>query len=179
MGAAMAAVGALALVAAVHGPLRGQDRAMRPPAQNLFEKSQDLGTVLHPGTTEFNAERRTYTLTASGENIWGTQDAFQFAWKKMSGDVELSADISFNGMGVNPHRKAVLMIRQRLDADSPYVDAALHGSGLIALQYREAKGGTTTEIETMASVYNNGLPVATFFRPTAFACVPRRCACAS
>ena len=186
MGPAMAGVGALALVAALHSPAsafsddarsyvadaahatnaasafeREQDRAIRPPAQNLFEKSQDIGTVVHAGATQFVSRVPAYFMNASGDNIWGTSDALQFAWKKMSGDVALTADISFVGKGVNPHRKAVLMIRQSLDADSPYVDAALHGSGLLALQYRETKGGITTEIETMAPIYKDGLPLMT------------------
>ena len=122
----------------------------------LFDASADVGTVLHPGTTK-NVSPNSYMLSASGENIWGTADAFQFAYKKMSGDIELSADISFVGAGTNPHRKAVLMIRQSLDANSPYVDAALHGSGLLSLQYRDVAGGPTTEIETLAP--QTGLPL--------------------
>jgi TolB protein len=38
------------------------------------------------------------------------------------------------------------MIRQTLDADSAYVDAALHGDGLTSLQSREEKGGATHEV---------------------------------
>ena len=40
------------------------------------------------------------------------------------------------------------MIRQSLDADSPYVDAALHVVGLTSLQSRQEKGGATHEIGT-------------------------------
>src|SRR4030095_9373337 len=40
------------------------------------------------------------------------------------------------------------IIRQNLDADSPYADAALHGDGLTSLQYREVKGGPTREIQS-------------------------------
>ena len=117
----------------------------------LFEGHQDVGTVLHPGSAEYDAARRIYTLTGSGENMWFTADAFQFVWKKVSGDVTLAADIGFLGKGVNEHRKAVLMIRQSLDADSAYADLALHGSGLTSLQYRDAKGGTTHEIQSSVS----------------------------
>jgi Tol biopolymer transport system component len=69
----------------------------------------------------------------------------------MSGDVTLTADISFLGKGVNEHRKAVLMVRQSLDADSAYADVALHGSGLTSLQYREEKGSATHEIQANVS----------------------------
>ena len=83
---------------------------------------------------------KNYTVTGSGNNMWMTGDEFQFAWKKMSGDISITANITFYGLGGNAHRKAVLMIRQSLDGDSVYVDAALHGNGLTALQYREEKG---------------------------------------
>ncbi|HQI28594.1 MAG TPA: hypothetical protein PLT20_10965, partial [Sedimentisphaerales bacterium] len=45
-------------------------------------------------------------------------------------------------------RKAGWMIRQSLDAGSPYVDAVVHGDGLISLQYRQVQGGTTEEIQS-------------------------------
>jgi len=67
-------------------------------AQNplgIFENHQDVGTVLHPGSATFDPSKATYTLRGSGENMWSTQDEFQFAWKKVSGDVELTANVSF------------------------------------------------------------------------------------
>jgi TolB protein len=114
----------------------------------MFEAHRDVGTVLHAGSTDFDASTKTYTITGSGNNMWGTQDDYQFAWKKMSGDVTLAANISFIGLGGVPHRKGVLMIRQSLDADSVYVDAALHGNGLTALQFRDEKGAVTHDIES-------------------------------
>jgi TolB protein len=114
----------------------------------MFEDHGDVGKVLHPGTTEYDTTAKTYMVTGSGNNMWMTEDDFQFAWRKMSGDVSVTANISFFGVGGNAHRKAVLMIRQSLDSDSIYVDAALHGNGLTALQYREEKGGITKDIES-------------------------------
>jgi TolB protein len=116
-----------------------------------FENHGDIGTVLHPGAATYDAAHKSYTLAGSGENMWFTTDAFQFVWKKVSGDATLAADISFIGAGVNPHRKAVLMVRQSLDADSAYADLALHGSGLTSLQYRDAKGAATHEIQANIS----------------------------
>ena len=120
-------------------------------AAGIFENHGDVGTVLHPGAVEFDAAKQTYAISGSGENMWFGSDAFQFAWKKMSGDVTLTADINFSGKGVNEHRKAVLMIRQSLDADSAYADVAVHGNGLTSLQYREEKGATTHEIQANIS----------------------------
>jgi len=117
----------------------------------IFEGHGDIGTVLHEGSVEYNSAKRSYTIAGSGENMWFGNDAFQFAWKKVSGDLTLTADISFLGKGVNEHRKAVLIIRQSLDADSAYADAALHGSGLTSLQFREEKGAATHEIQANIS----------------------------
>src|SRR5262249_25603427 len=44
-----------------------------------------------------------------------------------------------------------LMIRQGLDADAAYVDVALHGDGLTSLQFREAKGAATHEVQSNVS----------------------------
>lgn len=117
----------------------------------IFEGSGDVGTVLHPGSAEYDVSSGSYALTASGENIWFKTDALQFVWKKMSGDVTLTADISFPTTTGNPHKKAVLMLRQNLDADSVYADVALHGNGMTALQYRDEKGGLTREIQANLS----------------------------
>jgi Tol biopolymer transport system component len=83
--------------------------------------------------------------------MWATADAFQFAWKKMSGDVEITADVQFTNLTGNEHKKAVLMFRQSLDADSVYADVALHASGLTSLQFRDQKGGATSEVESNVS----------------------------
>ena len=117
----------------------------------IFQGHQDVGTVLQPGSVEHDAARRTYTVAGSGENMWLTKDAFHFAWKKASGDLSLAADVAFLGPGKDPHRKACLMIRQDLSADSAYVDVALHGDGLTSLQFRPAKGAATHEVQASVS----------------------------
>jgi TolB protein len=122
--------------------------AQTSPSLGIFQSHADIGTVLHPGSAQYDASQRTYTLTGSGENMWYTSDAFQFVWKQVSGDVSLTADIAFPEKGGNPHRKAVLMFRQSFDSDSPYADVALHGNGMTALQFRDAKGAATHDVES-------------------------------
>jgi TolB protein len=117
----------------------------------IFEGNGDVGSVLHAGSARFDAGSGEYRLVGSGENMWFKNDAFHFVWKKTSGDNAITADIRFLGEGKNPHRKAVVMIRQSLDADSAYVDIALHGVGLTSLQYRDENGGTTHEIQANIS----------------------------
>jgi TolB protein len=129
----------------------GSHTACAQNAVGLFEDHADVGVILHPGSVEYNAAERTYTVAGSGENMWFAADALHFAWKKVSGDVTLTANISFIGTGGNAHRKAVLMVRQSLDADSAYADVALHGSGLTSLQARDEKGATTHEVQSAVS----------------------------
>ena len=59
--------------------------------------------------------------------MWNKVDAFQFVWRRLSGDAALSADIEFLGTSAANHRKAVLMFRQSLDPDAAYADIAVHG----------------------------------------------------
>ena len=120
-------------------------------AIGIFEGHSDVGTILHPGSVDFDATKHAYTMSGSGENMWSTADAFQFAWKKMAGDVTLTADIGFLTNTGNEHKKAVLMLRQSLDADSVYADVALHASGLTSLQFRDEKGAVTREIQSNIS----------------------------
>ena len=120
-------------------------------AVGIFEARSDVGGPARAGSSAFDAALGQYTLNGGGKNMWFTNDAFHFVWKKVSGDVTLAADAWFKGQGGDPHRKACLLVRQSLDADSAYADAALHGDGLTSLQYREAQGAPTREIQANTS----------------------------
>jgi Tol biopolymer transport system component len=117
----------------------------------LFEGHGDVGHVLKTGSIEYNSLKNTYTIAGGGYNMWFNKDAYQFVWKKVSGDASIAANVKFIGNGGDPHRKACVIIRQSLDAESPYADAALHGSGLTSLQYRDALHGMTHEIQSNVS----------------------------
>jgi TolB protein len=109
-----------------------------------FSEHADIGEVSTAGNATITDG--TYRLTASGANIWGAEDAFHYAWVQRSGDLHLAADVAFEGVGGDPHRKAGLMIRQNLNPGSPYVDVMVHGDGMVALQYRELQDGPTRQI---------------------------------
>jgi len=112
----------------------------------LFDSNGDIGETPKKGKVEFNSATGDYTITGGGANMWAGVDAFHFAWKKLSGDMALTADVHFIGVGAVEHRKAALMIRQSLDPDSAYADVALHGDGLTSLQYRLTPGAQTLEV---------------------------------
>ena len=117
----------------------------------LFSNQTDVGTVQHRGEARFDAGRDAYIISGSGANMWFTNDDFHFVWKRVSGDVDLSADIRFLDTKGLDHRKACLLIRQSLEADSAYADAAQHANGLTSLQFRETKGDNTREIQARVS----------------------------
>jgi TolB protein len=116
-----------------------------------FTDHGDIGKVSKPGTVLYDQAAGTYTVGASGANMWFTADAMQFVWKKVSGDVSIAADISFIGASTQGHRKACLVIRQNLDPGSAYVDVARHGDGLTSLQFRDGNGAITREIQSMVA----------------------------
>jgi TolB protein len=114
-------------------------------ALGIFEGQADVGTVSPPGTARFDKATRQYRVTSGGQNMWGMHDDFHFVYRKASGDLTLTADISLAGESNGPHRKGGLMIRQGLEPDAAYVDVMVHGDGLIALQYRTQQGGQTAD----------------------------------
>src|ERR1700757_1961965 len=142
--AGILAMGVMALCA-----VRSEAQKAAENPVGIFEGHGDVGNVgeAYKGSVEFDEGKGTYTVTGGGENMWSGSDAFQFAWKRVNGDVTLTADIALVGTGKNPHRKAVLMVRESLDADSVYADVAVHGVGLTSLQYRDEKGGTKHEVQ--------------------------------
>ncbi len=113
----------------------------------IFENHGDIGAVRHPGSLNHDTRTQSYRIAGSGENMWSTRDAFHYVWKQAAGDLALTADVAFIGVGRESHRKACLIIRQGLEADAAYVDIALHGDGLTSLQFRESKGALTHEVQ--------------------------------
>jgi regulation of enolase protein 1 (concanavalin A-like superfamily) len=127
---------------------RGQESA---GSLGQFAGSLDVGTCSRPGSAVYHPTSHEYVVAGGGANMWFTNDAFHFLWKQASGDTTLSAKIAFVGSGGNAHRKACLLVRQSLNPESAYADAALHGDGLTSLQYRETAGARTYEIQASIS----------------------------
>lgn len=119
------------------------------PPLGLWEGNADIGNPARHGSVIYASGA--YRVSGGGANMWAKQDAFHFVYKKVTGDVTLTADIRLDPSTGDNHRKAVLMVRQSLDADSAYADAALHGDGLTSLQSRETKGDATHEIQANAT----------------------------
>jgi hypothetical protein len=119
-----------------------------PTATNLgaFTNSGDVGDPARKGSAEFDAANGQYRITGSGANIWDKQDQFQYVWREITGNFTVVAAMQFLGQGED-HRKAGIMLRQSLDADSPYGDIVIHGNGMPGLQWRSNKGETTNTFD--------------------------------
>ena len=131
-----------ALGAALAAPASAQS------AVGYFEGSGDVGAPALAGSTTYDAKAQVYTIVGGGTNMWATRDEFQFAWRKLTGDFIVRTHAALVGAGVDPHRKIGWIVRRSLDADSAYVDAAVHGDGLTSLQFRKAAGEVTQQIES-------------------------------
>src|SRR5436309_980405 len=94
----------------------------------IFTGSDDIGAPPLKGTAEFDPATRQYRITGSGADIWAKSDQFHYLWREVSGDFTATATCEFLTGGI-AHRKAVIMLRKSLDADSPFVHLAMHGDG--------------------------------------------------
>jgi TolB protein len=121
-----------------------------PQTKNLgiFTDEGSVGQTPPGCKASYDPVRGEYRITGGGDNIWGSVDTFYFVWKKASGNMNLTADVQFQGTSAAEHRKAVLMMRQSLDAGSAYADAVSHGNGLTSLQFRGVAGAATYQVFT-------------------------------
>ena len=112
----------------------------------MFDGNEDVGNPAKKGSATYNAETQEYTMSCGGKNMWANDDQFRFLWKKIKGDFMISATVRFIGKGTDPHRKIGVIARNELTANSPYVDACVHGDGLTSLQSRHADTAQTVQI---------------------------------
>ncbi|MCP4614680.1 MAG: LamG domain-containing protein [Planctomycetes bacterium] len=84
----------------------------------------------------------TYTMTASGEDIWANADEFHFAFKQVTGASAIIAKVESLD-NTHPFAKAGVMIRDSLDADSRNVGVFITPENGVRFQYRSTTGGIT------------------------------------
>lgn len=106
----------------------------------IFDGQSDLGSAAIQGSATYDAAKQQYTVDSAGYNVTFTRDQFRYLWKKMSGDVALSADIAFPNPNGYDGRKAMLVIRQSLEDDSKEAVVAVYGTGMFTLAQRPGKG---------------------------------------
>ncbi|MBA3231611.1 MAG: hypothetical protein H0T05_02215 [Acidobacteria bacterium] len=104
--------------------------------------SRDLGAVGATGSA--SASTGVYTVRGAGADIWGTADAFHFAYREISGDGRIVARVT----GLNDtHRwaKAGVMIRESLTAGSRHAMMVTSPSMGMAFQRRPSTSGESVQ----------------------------------
>jgi hypothetical protein len=102
----------------------------------------DIGDVAPAGNATFDGS--TYTVQGSGADIWGFQDAFHFAYTRVSGDVTIVARV-IGVQNVDQWTKAGIMIRDQALPDSRHASIFATPTTLkgVAFQRRWYTGDTS------------------------------------
>jgi hypothetical protein len=104
-------------------------------------QSRDIGPVGAAGHA--TASHGAFTVGGSGADIWGSSDAFHFAWQPLRGDVDVIARVTAVE-AVHAWTKAGVMIRESLTAGSPHALMLVSAARGTAFQRRIANGGIST-----------------------------------
>jgi hypothetical protein len=110
-----------------------------PPGWN----HQDIGAVGAAGSAALNTATNTYTVKGAGADIWGTADAFHYAYRAMSGDGVVIARVA-TVQNTNAWTKAGVMIRETLDPSSAQASMLVSFSKGVVFQRRTLTAGTST-----------------------------------
>ncbi len=112
---------------------------VNPPPSNLPSpwSTSDIGSVGAAGSAAY--ANNTFTVNASGSDVFDFADEFRFVHQPFSGDVTVTARI---GSLTNTHAwaKAGVMIRQSLAANSTNAAMVLTPSNGFNFQYRNGSG---------------------------------------
>ncbi|NQT84198.1 hypothetical protein HQ563_14315, partial [bacterium] len=111
-------------------------------------KAQDIypGTPAIAGSSSYGLATDTYTVTANGNDIWGTNDQFRFLFLEIPAGVgDFSVSVRVDGPPAGESwpdgwTKAGIMFRQDLDANSKDMYLICSRDNGIAMQYRTTKG---------------------------------------
>jgi regulation of enolase protein 1 (concanavalin A-like superfamily) len=103
--------------------------------------NQDVGSTGQPGSSTFSAG--TFSVRGAGADIWGSNDAFQFAYQPLTGDGSIVARIA-GIQNTNSFAKAGIMLRASVAASSQHVILDLRPTGDIEFMTRSTNGGSTS-----------------------------------
>jgi regulation of enolase protein 1 (concanavalin A-like superfamily) len=101
----------------------------------------DVGSVPFAGSASFASN--TFSVTGSGADVWGSADAFHYAYTSLSGDGTVVAQVA-TVQNVNAWVKAGVMIRETLAAGSAHAFMLVSAAKGVAFQRRVTPGGLTT-----------------------------------
>jgi regulation of enolase protein 1 (concanavalin A-like superfamily) len=113
------------------------DAAALPPGWG----SVDVGSVGATGSA--SASSGTFTVKGAGADVWGSADAFHYAYTTLPGDGEVVARVA-SVEPVASWTKAGVMIRGSLTASAPHAFMLVSAGKGLAFQRRVADGGAST-----------------------------------
>lgn len=103
-------------------------------------QTTDIGAVGKAGIA--SASAGTFTVSGAGADIWGTADAFRFAYRQLAADGTIVVRVA-SLQSVNAWTKAGVMIRQGLTAGSAHAAIYVSPSRGISFQRRPSSGALT------------------------------------
>jgi phosphatidylserine/phosphatidylglycerophosphate/cardiolipin synthase-like enzyme/regulation of enolase protein 1 (concanavalin A-like superfamily) len=122
------------------GTTGGGDPAPPPAPLPTGWQSHDIGAV---GTTGSASESgATFTVRGAGADVWGTADAFHYAYRSLSGDGTITARVSSVG-GSEAWTKVGVMIRASSASNAAHAFMLVSTGKGLAFQRRTSSGATS------------------------------------
>lgn len=101
-------------------------------------EARDIGSVGLPGSSYFASG--TFTLKASGMDIYSDADSFGYTYTTLSGDGSITARVTSMD-NTNEWAKCGVMFRETLDAGSKHASMVVTPGRMVSFQRRTATGG--------------------------------------
>ena len=119
------------------------NQTVTPPALPAGWSHADVGAVGPAGNATYDSPSQTFSVTGAGADVWGTADAFHYAYTTLTGNGSIVARVASISAGAN-WIKAGVMLRGTLDPSSAQgFMLASYAKGL-AFQRRVSAGGVST-----------------------------------
>ena len=118
-----------------------------PPAATLPSPwvDADIGTVGVAGSATYASATSAFTVNGGGANIYGTADAFNYAYQGLAGNGSIVAEVD-NITDTGAYARGGVMIRGSTAAGAQEVDVVINANGTAQVEYRSTVGGSTTAI---------------------------------
>ena len=111
-------------------------------------QDQDVGQVGVAGTASY--VNGTFTVQASGQQVWGTADGMNYLYQPLSGDGTIVARV-VSSQGSSSSRSAGVMIRETLNAGSTNAYMIYSGNSYNYLTYRASTGAGSADQQSSSA----------------------------
>lgn len=103
----------------------------------------DVGSPGATGSASYSTG--TYTVTGAGADIWGTTDAFRYAYETVSGGTAIIARVATQ-QNTNLWAKAGVMFRESTAAGAVYVATYVTPTNGLLFEYRTSTNGVAAQV---------------------------------